>query len=814
MYFCCEFKKLYMTNKFTLCILLFLVFQSVYVKGQNIVISGKISDSISGQPLAFVNIVAGDHTTGTLSDVDGKFRIIVSGNSGSLKFTYVGYHTRTVFVEKQENIHVKMSPQSFELSEVLIFPGENPAHRIIKKVIENRDINNPMKQTSFTYKAYNRFIINPNTDQLRQLADSLPDDTTIQQITKFTGRQYLFLMESVTERYFVKPDKSSETILAYKISGFEDPLFSMLITQIQPFTFYDDFIKLFSVNYVNPLSKGSTAKYYFQLEDTIYPGKDSVYIISFRPFAGTNFDGLKGLLYISTDGYAVQNVIAESANPKLNQLKIQQMYEKIDGRQWFPVQLNTDISLNMVQTNGGVKFAGIGRTYLRDIVLDNSIKRYMAGNAEVEVDPSADKNSAALLDQYRLNKLDAKDSLTYHTIDSIGKKAKLDKRVSNLNTILNGKIPYKFLDFDINKLLDVNKYEKIRIGLGINTNRRLSMAFSLGIYAAYGFGDHKLKYGGNVEFKLHHKSATYIKAYYFDDIAETGKYEFLEAPALFSSEWLRTISLHRFDHYRRIGLEVKSRPLSPLQLKVGLSLSDITNLYDYRFHDFPCGSGTFRDFSLSFALRYAYQERIIRNLDYDVVVKNEKGPILDFAYIRGFRNILGGDYSYNKFNVKIKKAFLFKYSGKLTLTGIAAYADRSLPLSLLFSAKGSDDSYYFQINETFTTMNSDEYYSDVCASLFARHEFPGFFKKHFWFDPKINVFASAGWGNLNHKTNHLVIEVKSPEKVYTEAGLMLNDLVNLKILSFGGGVFYRFGYYSSIHEKNNFYPRWNLKIKI
>ena len=70
-------------------------------------------------------------------------------------------------------------------------------------------------------------------------------------------------------------------------------------------------------------------------------------------------------------------------------VNIQQKYELIDGVQWFPVQLNTDLVFNIFQvsensaavTNGGsagdsyMPLLGIGKSYLRDISLNPDYKR-------------------------------------------------------------------------------------------------------------------------------------------------------------------------------------------------------------------------------------------------------------------------------------------------------------------------------------------------------------------------------------------------------------------------------------------------------
>src|SRR5690606_1962654 len=150
----------------------------------------------------------------------------------------------------------------------------------------------------------------------------------------------LFIMESVSERKFIAPDISEEIVIGTKVSGFQNPSFASLATDLQPFSFYKDNIKLFDIQYLNPISKGSLKKYRFKIEDTLFQNKDTVYIISFQPQKNKNFEGLKGSLYISTNKYAVQNVIATPFEKGKIDIKIQQQYTFVDNKYWFPEQLN------------------------------------------------------------------------------------------------------------------------------------------------------------------------------------------------------------------------------------------------------------------------------------------------------------------------------------------------------------------------------------------------------------------------------------------------------------------------------------------
>ena len=117
-----------------------------------------------------------------------------------------------------------------------------------------------------------------------------------------------------------------------RVSGLKDPSFLALAAQTKTFSIYEPQISISQMNYLGPLAPGSTAKYLFLLEDTLYKGNDTVFVISYKPRSRTKFDGLKGLLYINTDGYAVQNVTAEAAERDESfSIRFQQLHEKIGG---------------------------------------------------------------------------------------------------------------------------------------------------------------------------------------------------------------------------------------------------------------------------------------------------------------------------------------------------------------------------------------------------------------------------------------------------------------------------------------------------
>src|SRR5690606_4017632 len=127
--------------------------------------------------------------------------------------------------------------------------------------------------------------------------------------------------------------------------------------------------------YFNPIALGGVKRYFFLIEDTTIVGTDTTFMISFRPRPGVTTEALQGKLYINTNGFAIEKVIAEPANESEIDfyVKIIQEYKLIEGKKWFPVDLKTkvemkSVSLKVGDHNGYVE--GKGSTYIKNIVLN------------------------------------------------------------------------------------------------------------------------------------------------------------------------------------------------------------------------------------------------------------------------------------------------------------------------------------------------------------------------------------------------------------------------------------------------------------
>jgi len=790
-----------------------LIFVAAKALAQQSLISGRVMDAETGESLAFVNIVVNDGHQGGTTDIDGKFRIRTNQEIKFLNFSYIGYEQHIYNPEgNTQDLRVFLKKIPYELREVVVLPGINPAHRIIKNVVENRDLNNPEKMRSFSYTSYEKIIFTLDLDSLRMI-DTLMLDTASLEIRRFFDRQDIFIAESVTERKFLFPERNRENVIATRVSGMKDPIFVFLVSQVQSTSFYNEIINIGRGEYINPISKGSTSKYTFIIEDTAYAEPhDTIFIISYLPKPNTNFDGLKGMLSINTHNWAIQNVIAEPARDEgAFTIRIQQQYELVDSVQWFPAQLNTDIMIKSIgaSVNDNMySFVGVGKSYIRDIELNPELVRREFNNIEVDVDPGAHDRSEKYWNQYRTDSLSDRDKNTYAFMDSIGQEANFDKVAKTFETIMTGRIPWKFIDFDIDKFLRYNQYEGLYLGLGVHTNDRLSKIFKIGGFWGYSFNDETAKYGGDVSGILHRNSELELKAAYFYDVTESGGVSFPgEQKSFLRGEGFRNLLIRRMNITERAYFGLHFRALRHFKWNIAM-IHDYKKAYpDYYYGQSQEGTAIlkndYRFMELSAGFRFAFREKFLRTKRIKISL-GTKYPVVRFQYTHGFDNLLDGEFEYNRYDLKITESFYIKYLG---LTGIeirAGFIDGDLPYCNLYNGNGSYRVFTIFAPNSFATMRMNEFVSNRYIALYLSHNFGSLLVRTKFFSPEIVLATNIAFGDLNNPEQHHNVGYNTLEKGYYESGVLFHGLLDLSFYKLGAGVFYRYGPYGFDKVGDNF----------
>lgn len=97
--------------------LLFLMCVTAY--GQRVV-QGTVTSKDDGQPVPGVNVVVQGTTTGTATDIDGKFSLQLAEGQNILTFSFIGYTSQTITVGDQSVINVAMATDTQTLDEVVV----------------------------------------------------------------------------------------------------------------------------------------------------------------------------------------------------------------------------------------------------------------------------------------------------------------------------------------------------------------------------------------------------------------------------------------------------------------------------------------------------------------------------------------------------------------------------------------------------------------------------------------------------------------------------------------------------------------------
>jgi len=810
-------------------------------------LTGVVMDSATHEPLAFVSIVYNSSGQGVVTNLEGHFRIPQKSKVRYLKFRYVGYRDKFITLDPANlpsGMAVTMSSKPYEVAEVIIRPTENPAHRIIRLAAENRNNNNPEKSGPFSYISYDKMIfgLEPDTSTAPRQGDSipalpfqLPDSLKYGRnqkgsidLDRLLNKQYLFMMETVSNRKFMSPEKNKEEIIASKVSGISQPSFVVMARQFQSFSFYDNFINIANKQFLNPISTGSTDKYFFQIQDTLFTEfRDTVFILSFRPYKGRNFEGMKGVLYINSNGYAVQNVLAEAYDQSKEMFKvsIQQQYDLVEGKRWFPVLLSTTLVFSNPQMGnqaspeaGPLIVVGTGKSYIVNINFNPEFKKGDFSDVQLEMKPDAGKQSPETWNAYRVDSLNQKEIETYRVIDSIGKAEHLDRTLTSFETILTGYLPGRYFAFDLRRFIDYNGYEGFRFGLGGRTTDQVSKLFTFGGYLAYSLRDAAFKYSGSVTLNLVPKKELGLTFRYLNDVRESGGVRFYETWNLSGSAFIRDYMVEVMDITKEAQVLLSWRSFKYLtaQLYGSHGIYTPTNGYGYSLsEENPQMLLTTYNFTeAGIRLRYAYQETYMKTPRGNKFSMGTKYPVVFLNVARG-GYAMNGYFQYWRTEAKITRVFKTKSIGDTRVALIGGIVSSGVPYSKLYAGLSSYKPFTLEAEQSFGTMRFNEFLSDHFIALFIKQDFGKLlFRPRGKFQPEIALVQNMGVGSLADEQHHENIVYKTLEKGYFESGLLINNIFRLQIFRYGIGVMYRYGPYAYPKTIDNFAFKLTVQLSM
>ena len=772
-----------------------------------------IKDNSEEGTLPFVRLQFTDGST-SFTDIDGLFTW--NENNEFVRIKYAGYYDTVVYQNKIKNNTIQLRALAKEFDDIVILPGVNPAERIVKNVIENRKVNHPLKKHSFEYNSYNKFVLDVDSSTYQKVKQKAETDTLSEE-ERFIKRQHYFMLESATHRRFIPPAKDREDVLAYRISGLNNPIFSTIAQSIQNFHFYDDEFTVLMTTYYSPISTDAIKRYYFILQDTTVVGNDTTFTMTFQPRIGKEHQSLKGTLFINTNGYAIERVIAEPYKKGDISVKVVQQYEFIDNKKWFPVNLSTHIEIggNISISKDG-KLVGRGNSYIKDIVIDpDDMKKGGFNNIAISTKEEAGKASEEDWSKYRKDELTDREKNTYQTLDSLNKELNLDKKVNTLGILVSGKIPIWKFSLPIERLLDYNIQEGYRLGLGLETNRHFSEVLTLGGYFAWGTKDKEWKYGGYATVDFYKPLGIKLTARYQDDRLQRGATILKQSTwDLLQPQFISNFYRRDLENQRLAELQFTIAPLGNLTFHLIGNYQRIGFKDNYQYNDRGNWINQLDAFETALEVKWNIRQRILVLGDYRLS-QPTKFPKISARISKFTPGVFNSSADFVRGYVKILEELQSKRLGNLTISLTLNQTFGDAPLTFLHVAPGTMEKFGIVTGNAMETIYPSEFYAERQAMLLVRYDFPAIRTGVKGISPQFAIHHGIAYGDLPNKSLHQLTAhypLQSMDKGVFEGGIIINELLNLSGLKFGIGGFYRYGEYSNEKWYKNIMPKLSIKF--
>ena len=759
--------------------------------GQETVITGKVTDASSGDPIPFVNVVFKGTSVGMTTDFDGKFRIksLALLKSDSIIATYIGYKPRAKKFKKgvTQVINIQLNDDVTNLQEVVIKSGENPAFPIMRRVIDNKNINDKKKLSGYEHDTYSKIEIDADNisakmrerkimKKIAQVLDSLD------RIAGEDGKPILplFISESVSKIYYRdNPSLKKEFIEKVKLTGLMGDDYGDLLTQLvgssmQDYNFYSNWLNFGKKAFVSPIADGWRAYYDYELVDSATLGGHFCYRLDFFPKSLQSL-AFTGTMWITKEEAGIKQIDAtmgSTANINfIEKVKIQHEYEKVEGGAWLPTKSRVLIDVGEITSNSAgllAKFYVSNKNFVVNkpkptSFFDHAIEKAEEANLEEE-----DK----IWDSLRHEPLTETEKNVYHMIDTIRSIPIVRSYVDILKVVINGY--YKTGKVLIGPYLGAvawNNHEGFRLQAGFKTNIKFSKKWVLGASVAYGFRDQRFKYQAFAKHILNRKKWTTITLRVMHDINRIGLDEdyVTDFPLfVYASRWGKFDRSYYFNEYRAT---FERELFKGFTQKVAIREFDFNPVYDFSYFTDPSDiatsplSRTFQTTEIFFESRYARDQIFLQNDNDRIGLESKRWPIFTLRYTKGFKSVIGG-FDYDKIRLNITKRVKMGPlgNGYINLTGERVFG--TLPYPLLGVPLGNQSAIYAPVN--FNMLRFGEFVTDEYVALMYRQNFEGLFLNRIPLIQKLKwrLLATANvlLGNMSKANKSLIPPLPSGTK--------------------------------------------------
>ncbi len=704
-------------------------------------VSGRIYDASTKEPLPFVNILLKGTKTGTTSDFDGNYTLSTSDPADSIIVSYVGYNRLAKHIRRgvTQTLNLELERKAFSLTTIEVKPGENPAHRILRNVIANKNKNDKNRLASYEYEVYNKieFDLNNIPEEFKKQKLLRPVKFIFDNIDSTDVKQKpylpLFMTESLSNYYYKRnPRYKKEIIKASKVAGLEDASVAQFTGDMyQNVDIYDNTVLVFSKNFTSPISDNGLLYYRYYLIDSTYIDNNKCYQIQFKPKHKQSLT-FQGNMWIADTAWAVKRIemsIADDANINfINTLNVVQEYRNLDSA-WMLSKDKLVIDFALREKKMG--FYGRKTTSYEDFVINQPQPDEFYSRADnLVVEKDATKKTEEFWKTVRHDSLNKNERDIYKMVDTI---QSLPIYKTGLDYIMMFTTGYKmFGNFEFGpyyNTLSYNTIEGARLRFGGRTSDSFSKWYELSGYMAYGTRDERFKYKLGFRSFITKDPRQLIFIHYKNDYEILGQSQNGFTQDNILASLFRRTPLSSLTEVQEISFRYEREWFQGFMNKVFFINRTMTPLGEFKYSYFtPENTLAFKDnlktSELKLFTRFAYDEKFVDGT-FSRTSLGTKFPILQVNYSVGLKDIFAGDYEYQKLVVKIEDRFRINPFGYTDYIIEGGQIFGTVPYPLM-ELHGGNETYVYD-PYAYNMMNYYEFASDRYFTVQAFHHFDGFF---------------------------------------------------------------------------------------
>lgn len=706
-------------------IVLLALSSTLTIYSQTTSVDGIVRDSLTNEPLEFATVRFDGTTVGKLSDEAGKFSLKNNTSSNILVVSMMGYESQkiTVPVNKASKIEVKLLSEGVRLNEIVIRPEkekyskkDNPAVELIKKVIANKNDYLITNQDYYMNEEYDRIMFafndyEPGKGVLKSLKfiDKYADTSQIDNKVILP----ISIRETLSNVYYRKnPKDTRRVVVAYQNEGLDEQMntesLESIITEVfKDVSITDNNINMLFQDFVSPLSSTSSVNFYkWYIIDTVMIDQKKYVNLGFVPF-NTRDIGFIGNIYVQPETpYAVKRV-SFRVPPKINvnyveNMLITQEFEEKSPTLWVPSRFTTAIDISMY---GVARFYVEKEKTFENFVFNLPVDSAFGTSSPVIYLSDYKKHDRNYWDESR-PKVVNKDYRLGEMMDEFRENKLFDIALKTIDILTSQYIPTNSNEeknkLDLGTTLTFYSYNHLegnRFRLTAATTKNLNPHFFLYGYLAYGTKDGKWKYYGEATWSFNQKK------YHKDEfprhnLSIAHKYDVNPLGQRFLQAERDNILLSlRAKRYNNMTYDRMTEIDYIHEYHGGFSY----NLYARTHNEEAAGKlkferrdedgnlvrlGNLKTTEAGLDLRYAHGEKFFQQKRRRQALPS-KGFTIAWSHIMGFKNVLGGQFKYNKSSLSFDKELWIAPYGKLGFTVKGEKIWGAVPFPLLLAANAN-----------------------------------------------------------------------------------------------------------------------------